>query len=245
MVAGLRTQGVQFLGMYWGLAHGVASGLGSLVIALNPVVTAALMAVVLRHRESRRGALALVLATAAVVLACAPKIAQDHSAGPGIAAVVVAMLGLSAGGVYQGRHCSDLDPCLVSALGLTASTPLAGAMAALSPVSTSDLPRALTLLAAMVVFSSVGAMTLYSACLRQAGARATSILFAVIPALASVLAWTALGEELSPMTLGGLTLGAAACALQARAGKAKRTPPEPESQDASRPSTAPARQGSH
>ena len=130
VVAGLMTQGVQFLGSYWAPAHGVASGLGSSVIALNPVATAGIMAIVLGHRESRRGASAPVLATGAVVLACAPKIVQDHGAGPGaVAVVVVAVVGRS-GGVDRGRHCAGMDTWLGAVLGLTASTPLAGAVAA-------------------------------------------------------------------------------------------------------------------
>lgn len=216
MVAGLGTQGVQFLGLYWALSHGVASGLASLIVALNPVVTAGIMALTLGHRESRRGVLALLLATTAVALACAPKIIADHSAGISIVAAIIGMLGLSAGSVYQGRHCKTMDPWLMTALGLTASLPFAGVFAAFTPAYTTDLPKAIILLIVMVVFNSVGATTLYAACVRQAGARAASILFAVIPAVASVLAWLALDETLSALTVGGLVLGAAACVLQAR-----------------------------
>lgn len=215
MVAGLMTQAMQFLGLYWGLAHGVSAGLASLVIALNPVITAALMVAVTRHRESRRGMFALVLAAAAVLLACAPRIAADHQMGIGIAAVVIAMLGLSAGGVYQGRFCADMDPWLVTALGVTAATPVAGVAAVFTGPQSSDWPHALLLLACMIVATSVGATTLYSAAIKRAGARAASILFAVIPAAASVMAWAALGETLSPLAVAGLALGAAACTVQA------------------------------
>ena len=225
VIAGLLTQGVQFLSLYWGLAHGVSSGLASLIIALNPVLTAALMAVLLGHRESRRGMVALVLATAAVGLACAPRIVHDHNAGFPIIAVVVAMVGLSAGGVYQGRHCAGADPMAVTAIGLTASTPLAGIAAATAPMTCSDWPRAITLLAIMVVFSSVGAATLYSICIKQAGVRAASILFAVIPAAASVMAWLTLGDQLPVLAICGLVLGAAACILQARTAPQAPRPP--------------------
>lgn len=61
-------------------------------------------------------------------------------------------------------------------------------------------------------------MTLYSACIEQSGARAASILFAVIPAAAGVMAWAALGEQLSSLTIAGLVRGAAACVLRARSG---------------------------
>lgn len=216
MVAGLMTQGVQFIGLYWALAHGVSAGLAALIIALNPVITAGLMAIVLGHRETRRGMMALALAVAAVVLACAPKIAADSSVGPAVAVVVLAMIGLSAGGIYQGKFCSGMDVWLVTALGLTASTPFAVVFAVSSPIVVTDLPKAVILLVVMVVFTSVGATTLYSACIKAAGARAASILFAVIPAAAAVMAWVALDESLSVFAIGGLVLGAAACILQSR-----------------------------
>lgn len=216
MVAGLMTQGVQFLGIYWALAHGVSAGLAALVIALNPVVTAGLMILVLGHRETRRGMMALALAVAAVILACAPKIVADPGVGPAVAVVVLAMIGLSAGGIYQGRFCAGMDVWLVTALGLTASTPFAVVLAVSSPVVVTDLPQAIIILVVMVVFTSVGATTLYSACIKSAGARAASILFAVIPAAAAVMAWIALGESLSVFAVGGLVLGATACILQSR-----------------------------
>ncbi|MFE3188522.1 DMT family transporter [Nocardia sp. NPDC059240] len=219
MAAGLLTQGVQFIALYWGLAHGVPSGIASLVIALNPVTTAALMALALGHRESKQGIIALVFATGAVVLACAPKIAADHRIGLGIATVVIAMLGLSMGGVYQGRYCRQLDPWLVTALGLTASIPMAALLAVFTPTNCTDWPRAVALLAFMVVLSSIGATTLYSACIKRSGPRAASILFALIPAVASLMAWVALGETLSALSVGGLALGAAACVMQAKAAR--------------------------
>lgn len=216
VVAGIFTQAVQFLGLYWALDNGVSSGLASLLIALNPVVTATLLSLVLGHRESSTGVLSLVLGTAAVILACAPKLMADHSIGIAIVAVVVAMLGLSAGGIYQGRFCAGMDPWMITAIGLTASTPIAAIAAMSAPIHTTDWPHALALLAAMIILSSVGATTLYAACIKRSGARAASILFAVIPAAASVMAWIALGEHLSAFTLAALVLGAAACILQGR-----------------------------
>lgn len=215
--AGLLTQGVQFLALYWALANGVSSGLAALLIALNPVATAALMALMLGHRESRLGLLSLALGTTGVVFACAPKIIADPSVGAGLIAVVIAMLGLSLGGIYQGRHCAAMDPLTVTAIGLTASTPFAGIAVLLTPTHVVDWPQALVLLAAMVVLTSVGATTLYSACIKRSGARAASILFAAIPAAASLIAWLGLGEALSVFTVIGLVLGATACYLQSKA----------------------------
>ncbi|MGW0036183.1 DMT family transporter [Gordonia sp. NPDC003376] len=216
VIAGVLTQAVQFLSLYWALANGVSPGLASLIVALNPVVTALIMSVTLGHRESPAGAVALVLGVAAVVLACTPKLLADHSIGIPVAAVVVAMLGLCYGGIHQGRYCADVDPWTVTAIGVTASTPIAAVLTLTGPAECSDWPRAIVLIVVMTVLTSVGATTLYAACIRRAGARAASILFAVIPAAASVMAWVGLGETLSPYAIGGLLLGAAACIVQSR-----------------------------
>lgn len=218
-LAGLLTQGVQFIGCYWGLSHWVPAGLTALIVALNPVVTSAIMMVTLGHRESRLGVVALVLATVSVTLACAPSLVADHHLGVGVIAVIVGMLGLSVGGIHQGRHCSGMDPLLITAIGISASTPLAGVAALATPTHVTDWPRAIVLLVVMVVLSSIGATSLYAACIARSGPRAASILFAVIPSVAGVMAWIGLGESLSPPAIVGLVLGAAACVVQSRAGQ--------------------------
>lgn len=218
-VVGLLTQAVQFLGLYWGLSHGVSSGLSSLVIALNPVATAALLALLHGHRESRTGLAALALGTLAVVLACVPSLLVDRRAGAAIVAVLVAMLGLSLGGIHQARHLPDMDVLLIGAIGLTAATPVAALLVAVGPAQVTDVPRAAALMVAMVLLSSVGATTLYAACIRRSGARGASIIFSVVPAVATVMGWLALGEPLTWLTGLALVAGAGACAVQARAGR--------------------------
>lgn len=189
----------------------------SLIIALNPVATAALLAVLHGHRESRTGLLALALGTVAVVLACLPKLVSDQRSGLAVIAVVIAMFGLSLGGIHQGRHLRELDVLLIGAIGLTAAAPVAWVLAAVTPAYVTDVPRAAVLMIVMVLFSSVAATTLYAACIRRAGARGASILFAVIPAVATIMGWLALGEQLTALTVIALVLGSAACVVQSRA----------------------------
>lgn len=217
-VVGLMTQGVHFVALYWAFTQGVPSGFASLIIALNPIATAVMLGLFLGHRESKGGAAALILGLAAVVTACLPKILQDPAVGPALGAVVIAMLALAGGSIYQNRTLPGVDGVTVTAIGITASIPFAGIAALLTPVEVEDWAKAMTLLVLMVAVNSVGAMTLYAVCIKRFGARATSILFAIIPAVASVMAWIALGEDLSPFTIAGLVLGAAACVVQVRSG---------------------------
>lgn len=214
VIAGLLIQGVQFLFLYWALAHGVSSGLSSLIIALNPVVTALILTISTSHRESPRGKLALLLGGAAVVVACAPMIVDDYSLGIPLISVIIALLGLSFGAIQQGRHLTGVHPLVITAIGVTASIPFAGVFALVEPGEVTNWPRALWLIAAMVVFSSIGATTLYATCVARSGARAASILFSVIPATASIMAWISLGEDLSVFAVIGIVLGASACLVQ-------------------------------
>lgn len=219
-VAGVMTQGVQFLALYWALSQGVSAGLSSLIVALNPVATAVLLSVLTKHRESTRGLVSLGFAIAAVVIACAPQIIADHSLGAPLIAVAVALLGLSLGGIYQGSNVIGVHPMVVTAIGVTASIPLAGLWAFFEPSAAIDWPRSFSVIAVMVVISSVGATTLYASCIARAGARAASILFSAIPATAAVMAWIALGDDLSWFAIAGIVLGAAACLIQATERKA-------------------------
>ncbi|KAB1656878.1 DMT family transporter [Pseudoclavibacter chungangensis] len=73
ILAGAGVQGAQFLSAYRGMSHGVSPTVTALVIAMNPVLTAVLLGVVTRRRESPAGVVALVLATASVLLGCLPR----------------------------------------------------------------------------------------------------------------------------------------------------------------------------
>lgn len=223
VVAGLLTQGVQFLFLYEALSYGVSAGLGALIIALNPVLTAVLLTAFTSHKETGRGVLSLILAVAAVTVACLPQILSEDSTGWALPAVIIALLGLSLGGIHQGRHLQNMHPLVITAVGVTASTPFAGVVAALEGGATTNWPHALGLIVMMVVISSLGASTLYAVCIRRSGARAASVLFSVIPATAGLMAWATLGESLTLFTVTGIVLGALACLLQ-QTGRSKALP---------------------
>ena len=104
-VVGLMTQAVHFVALYWAFTQGVPSGFASLIIALNPIATAVMLGLFFGHRESKGGIVALLLGLAAVVTACLPKIVQDPTVGPALVAVVIAMMALAGGSIYQNRSC--------------------------------------------------------------------------------------------------------------------------------------------
>ncbi|MFJ3956689.1 DMT family transporter [Arthrobacter sp. NPDC090010] len=210
IVVGILTQAVQFGFAYEGMRLGVAPTLTALVIAMNPVVTTVLAGLWLGERPTRRGIAGLVLGLVAIGVAFAGRVSAD-----GIDAAVLftllALLGMSAGGVYQQRFLPTIDPLPASAVGQFVSAIPMAIWAALTPPSLGDPGRAAASMAAMVILSAAVGTTVYMAAVRRSGAARVSLLFAVIPSVAALFGWILLAQLPSPGVLAGLVIGAIAC----------------------------------
>ncbi|WP_265447576.1 DMT family transporter [Flexivirga meconopsidis] len=212
-IVGLLIQAVQFIASYWAMDLGLSPVLLALTVAMNPLATAVLAAVLLGERVSRRKLIALALAVIAVLIAFAGRLGASGGVGVGLAGAVIALLGLSFGGVYQQRHVRGVDPILGTAIGLTASLPPALVFALSEPIEVHRPRQAVLSVAAMVLFSSLIGMSLYFAALRSGGASQVAMLFAVIPSGAALLSWLLLGERPDVGVVIGLVVGAVACVI--------------------------------
>lgn len=213
VVVGVLIQAVQFIGCYEALSLGLSPVLVALIISMNPVVTAAFAKPMLGERLSRRRVFALIMAVAAVLVAFAGRLSSAGSIGVGVIGVLVALTGLSLGGVYQQRYVRGVDPIMGSGIGLLASVPAAVVFALTEPTYVHRPMQAVWSMVAMITLSSVIGMSLYLAALRRAGAGQVTMLFAVIPSVSAVLSWVLLGDRPDIGVLGGLVLGAVACLL--------------------------------
>jgi drug/metabolite transporter (DMT)-like permease len=216
VVVGLLIQAVQFIGCYESLRLGLSPVLLALIVSMNPVVTAAFSMPMLGERLSRRRALALALAVLAVLVAFAGRLSSAGSIGVGAVGALVALIGLSLGGVYQQRHVRGVDPVLGSGIGILASVPAAVVFAWTEPLRVLRPEQAIWSVAAMILFSSLLGMSLYLAALRRGGAGQVAMLFAVIPSVSAVLSWILLGDRPDAGVVAGLVLGAAACVIGRR-----------------------------
>ena len=89
-------------------------------------------------------------------------------------------------------------------------------LAALTQFAVHDPVKAAVAVAAVVLLNSTLAVSLYVRAINLHGAPAVSMLFCVIPAVAGVLSWLALGEHIDVGIAVGLAVGALACWLNAR-----------------------------
>jgi drug/metabolite transporter (DMT)-like permease len=215
-VAGLLIQAVQFCCLYEALLRGSPAVLGAVVIAMNPVITAILAAMFLREPLGLRRVVALALGVIAVVAACAARLTSTHGVDPVIALLVVALLGLSAGGVYQQRYCTGVDFRTMSAIQNAVALIPAAALAICTPFAVHDAAKAAVAITGIVLVNATIAVSLYVRAISVHGAAPVAMLFAIIPAAAAVLSWLMLGQRPDVGVAIGLFVGGLACWLNSR-----------------------------
>jgi drug/metabolite transporter (DMT)-like permease len=222
VVAGLLIQAVQFCSLYGALQLGSPAVLGAVAIAMNPVTTAILGAVFLREPLGPQRLAALALGVIAVLAACAGRLMSAHGVDPVILLLMLALLGLSAGGVYQQRFCGGVDFRAMSAMQNAVALVPAAALAILTPFSVHDATKATIAVSGMVLLNATLAVSLYLRAINTHGAAAVAMLFAVIPAVAAVLSWLMLGQRPDAGVAVGLVAGGFACWLNSRASRPRR-----------------------
>lgn len=216
LVSGLLAQGLLFTCLYLALMHGAPAVLGAVIISMNPVVTALLLTTLLGESMSWTRVGALILGVLAVLAACAGRLMAVGGLDPAVLLILVSLLSVAAGGVYQQRFCSAVDFRATAALqNAVCVLPVAG-LALLMPWTVSDPWRATAAIAAVVLLNAVLSMTLYVRGVNNYGAAAVAMLFTVIPAVAGLLSWAMLGQRPDIGIAVGLVVGAAACWLNAR-----------------------------
>lgn len=215
-VTGLLMQAVQFCCLYTAVQRGAPAVLCAVIIAMNPVATAILGAAVLRERLGLWRVLALTLGVAAVLAACASRLIANHGVDPVLILLVVALLGLAGGGVYQQRFCAGVDFRASCAVQNAVAFVPAMALASLTPFAVHDHVKAWFAVGAVVLLNAALGVSLYVRAINMHGATAVAMLFCLIPAVAGVLSWLMLGERPDVGIGIGLVLGALACWLNAK-----------------------------
>jgi len=210
-VTGLLMQAVQFCALYFAIQQGAPAVLCAVLIAMNPVATALLAAAFLRDRLTIGRIVALVLGVAAVLAACASRLIAERGLDPAVLLLLVALVGLAAGGVYQQRFCADVDFRASTAVQNAVALVPALILASTTPFEIHDGTKAAFAVAGVVLLNATLGVSLYVRAINLHGASAVAMLFCVIPAVAGVMSWFMLGERPDIGIAVGLVLGALAC----------------------------------
>jgi len=216
-VAGLLVHGVYLGGVFVGISLGVEAGVSALIVGLQPLLTAALAGALLGERVAPRQWAGLGLGLFGVALVLAPKLGRGPGDALGALACVAALLGITAGTLYQKRHGAGMDLRTGSVVQFAAAG-LATAPAALLFEDTrvdwgGEFAFALLWL---VLVLSLGAVSLLYVLIRRGAASRVASLFFLVPPCTALIAWPLFGETLGPTALVGMALTAAGVALANR-----------------------------
>ena len=208
-VTGLLVQALYLGGVFMSIHRGLPAGISALVVGMQPLLTAALAGALLGERVSARQWAGLALGFGGVALVVGSKASVDGVDGDALVHMLIpalaALLGITAGTLYQKRFCPRFDLRTGSVLQFLPSLALTALIASQTETMvitwTGDFVFALGWL---VLVLSVGAISLLNLLIRSGSAVNVASLFYLTPPTTALIAWAAFGETLTGLALVGM-----------------------------------------
>lgn len=222
--------------MYFGLCYlafksGVSAGGVAIVVCLQPILVALIAPRLVGERVSALGWLGLGLGLAGAALAILGRSAVQAENLFGLACTVLALIGITAGTLYEKRFGAAHHPVAANLIQYAVGAAFCVPAALLTENTAIDwTPGFVWSMAYLVLGNSLLAMSLLLAMIRAGAVSRVSSLFYLVPALSALFAWPLLGETVPPLTWAGMALAAVGVALVSRrpaAPAAPAVPPEP------------------
>lgn len=221
-IVGFLIQAVYFGLCYIAFKSGVSAGGVAIIVCLQPILVGLIAPHFARENVSSRRwiGLALGLAGAATVIVSRSAVAAENTLG--VLATVGALLGITAGTLWEKRFGRNHHPVVSNGVqylaGLAGTLPLALTFESFSFTWNAEFIAAWLYL---VVANSIIAMTLLLAMIRAGEVARVSSLFYLVPPLSAVIAWPLLGEVMSPLGWLGFALAALGVALASRTDRSR------------------------
>lgn len=215
-IAGVLLQGGYLGGVFVAISLGMSAGLAALIVSTQPILTA----FVGRLGGERLAPLqwvGLALGLVGVAMVVSNKIGI---AGLGLAAVsagVIALLSITAGTLYQKKHCGGEDLRTQSVVQFIAAgvvvLPLAMAFESREIVWSGELIFAI---AWLVIVLSFGATSLLLSLIRCGAATTVTSLMYLVPPVTALIAYLMFNETLTLLAVAGMLVAVAGVALVMR-----------------------------
>lgn len=220
LVSGSLVHAAYLGGVFAAIHHGLPSGMAALLVGLQPILTALVAGPLFGEEIRARQWLGLLLGLVGVALVLAARnggLSVDGLSWAGVAFALVALVGITAGTLYQKRFGQGMD------LRTGSLVQYVGALLVLLPVAmTTETMRVdwtldfVLALLWLVLVLSLGAITLLMMLIRSGEAARVASLFYLVPPVTAALAWLLFDETLSPIGLAGMALAALGVALVIR-----------------------------
>lgn len=203
-VAGLLVHGVYLGGVFIAISLGLPAGVASLVVSVQPLLTAVGAGWLLGATVIWRQWLGLVLGLVGVSLVVWGKLGTEFQSYALIPALV-ALLGITAGTLYQKKWCPSFD-WRTGAVAQFLPTALATGLAAAASESfrVEWAGELIFAIGWLVLVLSIGAVSLLNWLIRHSSAVNVASLFYLVPPCTALFAWLLFGDTFSGVALLGM-----------------------------------------
>ena len=205
-IAGLLVHGVYLGGVFIAISRGLPAGVTSLVVGVQPLLTAVAAGWLLGETVIYRQWIGLFMGFLGVGLVVFGKVGAGFGAAALLPALV-ALLGITAGTLYQKRFCPAFDWRTGSVAQFLPTAVLTWLLAYFSESFHIDWGGEFYFaLGWLVLVLSIGAISLLNWLIRHSDAVNVASLFYLVPPCTALFAWMLFGDTFSGLALVGMAL---------------------------------------
>lgn len=229
VIAGLLIHGIYLGGVFYAIEHGMSAGISSLIMALQPLLTAYLAWQFLNEKITGRQMIALATALMGVGLVVVPKFLGGATAvGVGVDGITtinlisagIALLGITIGSVYQKQFVNGVDVRFVTMVQyMGAIIPMAVFALIFETGEVSWTGEFVFALGWLVIVLSIGAVVLLLFLIGRDSVSKTASLFYLVPVCTTIIAYFLFDEKLQPIQILGMGIVVCSVALGSRKSK--------------------------
>jgi len=213
-VAGLLVHGGYLGGVFEAIRHGMPSGMVSLIVGMQPVLTSVAAILVLKERLSLRQWTGLALGLVGLALVLGNRVTFSDLTWQSAAMAAFALVSISLGTVYQKRFYAAVDLRTGGVLQYLASGLCYAGLAWVFETREVTWSPTFTLaLGWSVLALSLGAVALLYRLIRDGEASKVSSLLYLVPPVTALIAFTCFDETLTWPAMAGMAVVALGVAL--------------------------------
>ena len=212
-VTGVLMQAGYLGGVWAAIKHGIAAGTVSLIVGLQPVLTALWVSFVASRRRHANTVtagqwLGLLLGLAGLVLVVWRKLGVGEVNALNFGLSLLALLSITVGALYQKRHVAPCDVRTASCVQMLAALAVSLPFALIEHEPLVWHPQLIGALAWSVLVLTLGGSSLLFILLQRGAATRVTSLFYLVPPCTALMAWVLFDELLTPAVLAGMALAA-------------------------------------
>lgn len=215
-VSGVLVHAVYLGGVFVAIKHGLSAGITALVVGMQPLLTAFGSGWLLDEKVSARQWGGLALGFVGVGLVVSGKLGAG-ALGPMLIPAVVALLGITAGTLYQKRFCPKFDLRSGSVIQFVPTAVVTAiAVAVFEDYRIEWNGHFLFALGWLVLVLSLGAISLLNLLIRNGSAVNVASLFYLTPPTTALIAFAVFGETLTLTAVIGMVVAVSGVYLVAK-----------------------------